>query len=68
MPPSCSKPEPPARERRRNCHHTKRPTPRARSLVGLKGYITNIPTRLMDAGEVVAAYHELWHARAVLFG
>ena len=26
MPPSCSKPEPPARERRRNCHHTKRPT------------------------------------------
>ena len=28
MPPSCSKPEPPARERRRNCHHTKRLTPR----------------------------------------
>ena len=41
---------------------------RARSLVGLKGYVTNIPARLMDAGEVVASYHELWHARAVLFG
>ena len=39
---------------------------RARSLVGLKGYVTNIPSRLMDAGEVVSSYHELWHARAVL--
>ena len=41
---------------------------RARSLVGLKGYVTNIPARLMDAGEVVSSYHELWHARAVLCG
>ena len=39
---------------------------RARSLVGLKGYVTNIPALLMDAGEVVSPYHELWHARAVL--
>jgi len=39
---------------------------RARSLVGLKGYVTNIPAHLMDAGEVVSSYHELWHARAVL--
>ena len=39
---------------------------RARSLVGLKGYVTNIPARLMDAAEVVSSYHELWHARAVL--
>nr|WP_309342944.1 IS1634 family transposase [Actinomyces oris] len=39
---------------------------RARSLVGLKGYVTNIPARLMGAGEVVSSYHELWHARAVL--
>ena len=39
---------------------------RARSLVGLKGYVTNIPPHLMDAGEVVSSYHELWHARAVL--
>ena len=33
----------------------------ARSLVGLKGYVTNIPAHLMDAGEVVSSYHELWH-------
>ena len=39
---------------------------RARSLVGLKGYVTNIPARLMDAAEVVSSYHELWHARAVI--
>ena len=38
---------------------------RARSLVGLKGYVTNIPSRLMGAGEVVSSYHELWHARSV---
>ena len=37
---------------------------RARSLVGLKGYVTNIPSRLMDAGEVVSSYHELWHVEA----
>ena len=34
---------------------------RARSLVGLKGYVTNIPSHLMGAGEVVSSYHELWH-------
>ena len=34
---------------------------RARSLVSLKGYVTNIPALLMDAGEVVSSYHELWH-------
>ena len=39
---------------------------RARSLVGLKGYVTNIPAHLMDAGEVVSSNHELWHARAVI--
>ena len=39
---------------------------RARSLVGLKGYVTNIPAHLMGAGEVVSSYHELWHARAVI--
>ena len=27
----------------------------------LKGYVTNIPSRLMGAGEVVSSYHELWH-------
>jgi transposase len=33
---------------------------RARRLVGLKGYVTNIPANLMDAGEVIASYHDLW--------
>ena len=37
---------------------------RDRSLVGLKGYVTNIPAHLMDAGEVVSSYHELWHVEA----
>lgn len=34
---------------------------RAWRLVGLKGYVTNIPAHLMAAGEVIASYHELWH-------
>ena len=34
---------------------------RARRLAGLKGYVTNIPSCLMGAGEVVSSYHELWH-------
>ena len=33
---------------------------RARRLVGLKGYVTNIPVDLMGPGEVVASYHDLW--------
>ena len=33
---------------------------RAQSLVGLKGYVTNVPTTVMPAGEVIAHYHELW--------
>lgn len=33
---------------------------RARRLVGLKGYVTNIPADLIDAGEVIASYHDLW--------
>ena len=33
---------------------------RARRLVGLKGYVTNIPASLMSAGEVIASYHDLW--------
>jgi Transposase DDE domain len=33
---------------------------RAQSLVGLKGYVTNVPTTVMAAGEVIARYHELW--------
>jgi len=34
---------------------------RARRLVGLKGYVTNIPAELMPAGEVIASYHDLWN-------
>jgi len=34
---------------------------RARRLVGLKGYVTNIPAVVMDANEVIASYHDLWH-------
>jgi hypothetical protein len=37
---------------------------RARRLVGLKGYVTNIPATLMPAAEVIASYHELWHVEA----
>jgi len=33
---------------------------RARRLVGLKGYVTNIPAGLMPAREVTASYHDLW--------
>jgi len=34
---------------------------RAQSLVGLKGYVTNIPATVMPAAEVIAKYHDLWH-------
>lgn len=34
---------------------------RARRLVGLKGYVTNIGADLMPAAEVIASYHDLWH-------
>lgn len=34
---------------------------RARRLVGLKGYVTNIPATVMPAGEIIASYHDLWH-------
>jgi hypothetical protein len=34
---------------------------RARELVGLKGYVTNIAAEQMPAAEVIAEYHELWH-------
>ncbi|TDC72945.1 IS1634 family transposase [Actinomadura sp. 7K507] len=33
---------------------------RARRLVGLKGYVTNIDIATMPAGEVIAGYHDLW--------
>lgn len=34
---------------------------RAQSLVGLRGYVTNVPVSLMPAAEVIAKYHDLWH-------
>lgn len=33
---------------------------RARRLVGLKGYVTNIPATVMGADEVIGSYHDLW--------
>ena len=37
---------------------------RAYRLVGLKGYVTNIPVEMMSAGEVIASYHDLWQVEA----
>lgn len=34
---------------------------RARQLVGLKGYVTNIPAEIMSPDEVIGSYHDLWH-------
>ncbi|MCV7051555.1 IS1634 family transposase [Mycobacterium heidelbergense] len=34
---------------------------RAQSLVGLKGYVTNIDAAIMPAGDIIAKYHDLWH-------
>lgn len=34
---------------------------RARGLVGLKGYVTNIPADIMPPAEVLSSYHDLWH-------
>jgi transposase len=34
---------------------------RAQSLVGLKGYVTNVPVTLKAAADVIAKYHDLWH-------
>lgn len=37
---------------------------RAYRLVGLKGYVTNIPLDLMPAHEIIASYHALWQVEA----
>jgi hypothetical protein len=34
---------------------------RAQSLVGLKGYVTNLDNTVMTAIEIIANYHDLWH-------
>lgn len=33
---------------------------RAKQLLGLKGYVTNISAQVLDGGAVVAAYHDQW--------
>lgn len=37
---------------------------RARRLVGLKGYVTNMDAKTMPAAEVIAKYHDLWQVEA----
>jgi hypothetical protein len=34
---------------------------RAYRLVGLKGYVTNIPAHVVAADEIIGDYHNLWH-------
>ncbi len=34
---------------------------RARKVVGLKGYVTNMPATIIPAAEVIASYHDLWN-------
>src|SRR5699024_5494339 len=37
---------------------------RARQLAGLKGYVTNLPTKTMSGSAVIGAYHDLWEVEA----
>lgn len=37
---------------------------RARKLVGVKGYVTNVPAADMPAIEVISKYHDLWQVEA----
>jgi transposase len=37
---------------------------RARQLVGLKGYVTNLDPAVMDGAAVIATYHDLWQVEA----
>lgn len=37
---------------------------RARRLVGLKGYVCNLPAEVMPASEVISSYHSLWQVEA----
>lgn len=34
---------------------------RAKQLIGLKGYVTNIPATTIPAQQIIDAYHDLWH-------
>lgn len=33
---------------------------RARQLAGIKGYVTNIPPKIMPGSAIISAYHDLW--------
>ena len=33
---------------------------RAQSLVGLKGYVSNVPVTVMAASDIISKYHDLW--------
>jgi transposase len=37
---------------------------RARRLVGLKGYLSNLPATIMPASEIISSYHSLWQVEA----
>ncbi len=37
---------------------------RARRLIGLNGYVTNLPVTVMPAADVLANHHELWNVEA----
>lgn len=41
-------------------HLDKKALQRARDLVGLKGYVTNLPAEVMPPAEVIEKYHHLW--------
>jgi transposase len=34
---------------------------KAEKLLGIKGYVTNIPQEQLSSAEIIAHYHELWH-------
>ena len=40
---------------------TKSSYKRAMKFSGYKGYVTNIPAKIMPAAEVIGSYHDLWH-------
>lgn len=75
--PQCAgRPRPGGRRRHPCCLHTPvrqdhhqgqiprhRRSDRARSLIGLKGYVTNLPVSLMNPQEVMAKYHDPWHVK-----
>lgn len=39
------------------------PLERVRGLIGLKGYVNNIPATVMPPTEVISSYHDLWEVQ-----